>query len=236
MFMSKNASRFMGMVFIFVICASLMAACQEAITPASNSSLETTAAAVETITVVPTTASSTTAVQATTITKTDSQKVTTKNDSQKTTEKKTPAKAQDKTPAKTTVKKAPSIVPSPTAKVYKATTAKKAVTTTKKKVTATTKKSGLSDSDVLWAQKQANEYIKTLKGVTLDTSASGYTLSSGVSIFKTKESLLERLKDSIEYDYRMSLEADWHDIHMYLKMEKDKQGDWVYTVMNACYG
>ena len=113
-------------------------------------------------------------------------------------------------------------------------TAKKTAAKTTKKVTTTSK--GLTDEDVLWAQTQANEYIKTLKGVTLDTTASGYTLSSGISILKTKEELLKRLKSAIDCDYESALEADWHDIHMYLKMEKDEQGDWVYTVMNECYG
>ena len=113
-------------------------------------------------------------------------------------------------------------------------TAKNTAAKTTKKVTTTSK--GLSDADVLWAQKQANEYIKTLKGVTLDTSAGGYTLSSGITIFKTKEELLKRLKDDINCDYQSSLEADWHNIGMYVKMEKDEYGVWAYTIMNECYG
>lgn len=121
-------------------------------------------------------------------------------------------------------------------KTYAKTVAHTAATTTKKKTVATTKKSGLSDADVLWAQAQANEYIKTLKGVTLDPSADGYTLSSGITIFKTKEELLKRLKDDINCDYESSLEADWHEMGMYVKMEKGKSGIWRYTIMNECYG
>lgn len=78
----------------------------------------------------------------------------------------------------------------------------------------------MSDTDVLWAQEKANEYLQTLKGVTLDTTASGYTLSSGISIIKTKEELIKRLKSAIDCDYESALEADWHDIHMYLKWKK----------------
>lgn len=127
--------------------------------------------------------------------------------------------------------------PKTTAKKTSAkTVAHKAATTTKKKVAATTKKSGLSDADILWAQKKANEYLQTLKGVTLDPSAGGYTLSSGITIFKTKEELLKSLKDAINCDYESSLEADWHDIGMYVKMDKDCNGVWAFTIMNECYG
>ena len=228
----------MGMVFIFVICASLMAACRDAITPASNSSLETTTAAtVTTITTAANTSGFTTTVRSTTTTKAQ----------EKTIEKKTTAKAPVKTSAKTTTKKTSVVIPSPTAKVYKATAAKKVVTTTKKKVTATTAKkteahnyspnAGLTDTEVLWAQQKANEYIKTLKGVILDPSAGGYTLSSGIpSKCTTKEKLLADMKEAIDCDYESSLEADWHNIGMYVKMDKDYNGVWAYTIMNECYG
>lgn len=235
MFKNKNISRLMGIALILVICASLMASCQNVAKPTSSVNENTTVTTTVTNAIDATTAEVNVTTSATTVqstTKTVQEKTTEK----KTTEKKTSAKVQNKAPAKTTAKKASVKVPSPTAKVYKATTAKKAVTTTKKKVAATTKKSGLSDADILWAQKQANEYIKTLKGVTLDPSADGYTLSSGITIFKTKEELLKRLKDDINCDYESSLEADWHDIGMYVKMEKDEYGVWAYTIMNVCNG
>lgn len=228
----------MGMVFVFVICASLMAACRDAITPVSNSSLETTTAAtVTTIATAANMSNSTAAVRTTATIKAQ----------EKTTEKKTTAKAPVKTSAKTTTKKTSVVIPSPTAKVYKATAAKKVVTTTKKKVTATTAKknearnyslnAGLTDAEVLWAQQKANEYIKTLKGVTLDPSADGYTISSGIpSWCTTKEKLLSRFKEAIDCDYESSLEADWHEMGMYLKLEKTSYGSYIYTIMNVCNG
>ena len=95
---------------------------------------------------------------------------------------------------------------------------------------------GLTDEEVLWAQQKANEYIKTLKGVTLEPTAVGYTISSGIpQRCTTKEKLLAELKDAIDCDYQSSLDAGWETMGMYLKMEKDELGDWGYTVMNICY-
>lgn len=227
----------MGIALILVICASLMASCQNVAKPTSSVNENTTVTAAVTNAIDATTAEINVTTSATTVqstTKTVQEKTTEK----KTTEKKTTVKVQNKVPAKTTVKKASVKVPSPTAKVYNAATTKKSATTTKKKVvTTTTKKSGLSDADILWAQKQANEYIKTLKGVTLDPTADGYTLSCGIpDSCDTKEKLLERFKDDINCDYEFSIESDWHQIGMYLKLEKTSYGSYIYTVMNICNG
>lgn len=124
------------------------------------------------------------------------------------------------------------------AKTVAHTTKKTAAKATKKKVAADD--DGLyylPDADILWAQEKANEYIKTLKGVTLDPTASGYTLSSGIpSKCTTKEKLLAHMKEAIDCDYESSLDADWHSIGMYVKMDKDNNGVWAYTIMNECYG
>ena len=100
----------------------------------------------------------------------------------------------------------------------------------------TTTSKGSSDADILWAQEKANEYLQTLKGVKLDPSASGYTLQSGITIYKTKEEVLQRLKEDIDCDYQSALDADWHDIGIYVKMTKHENGIWSYTIMNECYG
>lgn len=201
---------------VTLICVLVLASCGTATDTSSNAtSANTTEPTTAVVTTVPTT-------QTTTITTTAT---TTKPTTIATTAK--PRTSAKKTSAKTV--------------------AHKAATTTKKKVVATTAKktearnyslnAGLTDTEVLWAQKQANEYIKTLKGVTLEPSADGYTISSGIpSWCITKEKLLSRLKEAIDCDYESSLEADWHDIGMYVKMEKDEYGIWAYTIMNVCNG
>lgn len=132
------------------------------------------------------------------------------------------------------------------------TTTKKTVSTTKKTTTTTKKpasttksgaigKSGLTYDDIMWAQKRANEYIATLKGVVVDKDAEGYTLSSGIDgcyqdykLVTTKEQLLEFFKESIDCDYEFSVESGWKTMGMYLKVVKE-DGFWVYYVMNVCY-
>ena len=201
---------------VTLLCVLVLASCGTATDTSSNvTSSNTTEPTTKVVTAVPTTQTTTIA---TTVPTTKSTTIAT-TAKPKTTAKKTSAK----------------------------TVAHASATTTKKKVVATTAKktearnyslnAGLTDAEVLWAQQKANEYIKTLKGVILDPAAGGYTLSSGIpSKCTTKEKLLADMKEAIDCDYESSLEADWHDIHMYLKMEKDKYGDWVYTVMNECYG
>lgn len=124
-----------------------------------------------------------------------------------------------------------------TAKKTAAKTIKKKVATTAKKTESSYKQNaGLTDAEILWAQEKANEYIKTLKGVTLEPTAGGYTISSGIpQRCTTKEKLLAELKDAIDCDYQSSLDAGWETMGMYLKMEKNSVGNWVYTVMNICY-
>ena len=138
----------------------------------------------------------------------------------------------------TTVKKPASKTVAHTAKkTASKTTKKKTVTTAKRTESSYKQNAGLTDAEVLWAREKANEYIKTLKGVTLDPTASGYTLSSGIpSKCTTKEKLLAHLKEAIDCDYESSLDADWHSIGMYVKMDKDNNGVWAYTIMNECYG
>ena len=204
---------------VTLICVLVLASCGTATDISNNAtSANTTEPTTAVVTAMPTT-------QTTTITTTAT---TTKPTTLATTAK--PHISAKKTAAKTV-----------------AHTAKKTATTTKKKVVATTAKNtearnyslnaGLTDTEVLWAQKQANEYIKTLKGVTLEPSADGYTISSGIpSWCITKEKLLSRLKEAIDCDYESSLEADWHEMGMYVKMDKDYNGVWAYTIMNECYG
>ena len=201
---------------VTLICVLVLASCGTATDTSSNvTSSNTTEPTTKVVTAVPTT-------QTTTIATTVP---TTKSTTIATTAK--PHTSAKKTAAKTV--------------------AYKAATTTKKKVVATTAKkteahnyslnAGLTDTEVLWAQQKANEYIKTLKGVILDPSAGGYTLSSGIpSKCTTKEKLLADMKEAIDCDYESSLEANWHEMGMYVKMDKDYNGVWAYTIMNVCYG
>ena len=201
---------------VTLICVLVLASCGTATDTSSNvTSANTTEPTTAVVTTVPTTLQTTIA---TTVPTTKATTIAT-TAKPKTTAKKTSAK----------------------------TVAHKAATTTKKKVVATTAKktearnyslnAGLTDTEVLWAQQKANEYIKTLKGVILDPAAGGYTLSSGIpSKCTTKEKLLADMKEAIDCDYESSLEADWHDIGMYVKMDKDEYGVWAYTIMNECYG
>lgn len=193
---------------VTLICVLVLASCGTATDTSSNAtSANTTEPTTAVVTTVPTT-------QTTTITTTAT---TTKPTTLATTAK--PRTSAKKTSAKTV--------------------AHTAATTTKKKVVATTAKktearnyslnAGLTDTEVLWAQQKANEYIKTLKGVTLEPSAGGYTISSGIpSWCITKEKLLSRLKEAINCDYESSLEADWHEMGMYLKLEKTSYGSYIY--------
>lgn len=195
---------------VTLICVLVLASCGTAADTSSNVTSEnTTEPATAVVTTIPTTQPTTIATTAT----------TTKPTTVATTAK--PHTTAKKTAAKTV-----------------AHTAKKmAAKTTKKKEAADD--DGLyylPDADILWAQEKANEYLQTLKGVKLEPSAEGYTLQSGITIYKTKEEVLKVLKEAIDYDYQCSLDADWHDIGMYVKMEKDNNGVWSYTIMNECYG
>ena len=201
---------------VTLICVLVLASCGTATDTSSN---VTSANATEPTTAVVTTMPTT---QTTTITTTAN---TTKSTTLATTAK--PHTLVKKTSAKTVAHKAAT------------TTKKKAVATTAKKTEARnySLNAGLTDTEVLWAQQKANEYIKTLKGVILDPAAGGYTLSSGIpSKCTTKEKLLADMKEAIDCDYESSLEANWHEMGMYVKMDKDYNGVWAYTIMNVCYG
>ena len=195
---------------VSLICVLILTSCGAATDTSSNiTSANTTEPTTEIVPTIPTTLSTTIA---TTVSTTNPTTVAT-TAKPHTTAKKTAAKTVAHTAKKTAAK------------------------TTKKKVAADD--DGLyylPDADILWAQEKANEYLQTLKGVKLDPSAEGYTLQSGITIYKTKEEVLKVLKEAIDYDYQMSLDADWHDIGMYVKMEKDENGIWSYTIMNECYG
>lgn len=119
------------------------------------------------------------------------------------------------------------------AKKAAATTKKSAPKTTAKKATATTKK-GLTEADVLWAQKKANEYIASLPKAFVQEDAEGYFGRCGVpNNIKTKEQLLAHFKEDIKCDYDIIINAEGSlsKIGMFLDIIKTNSG-YAYNILN----
>lgn len=121
-----------------------------------------------------------------------------------------------------------------------AKTTKKAAQTTKKAVSkpkTTAKAKGLTDADVRWAQKKANEYIATLPKAFVQEDAKGFFGACGIpENIKTKEQLLNRFKEDINYDYDVIInsEGNLSQIGMYCGIKKDKYG-WEYCIYNEAW-
>lgn len=111
----------------------------------------------------------------------------------------------------------------------KQTTTQKPTTTKKTTTTTTTKKQGLSKSDVEWVQSQGNAYIKS-KGLTVDSSVGSF--SGRISTKnRTKEQLLDEVKEWIDDEYQECINAGWHSVSMYVKIESRSDGSYFIYVM-----
>lgn len=142
-------------------------------------------------------------------------------------------KSDDKKPAgqstTTTVRHTTTTKPS-TTKKPETTTTQKPTTTKKTTTTTTTKKQGLSKSDVEWVQSQGNAYIKS-KGLTVDSSVGSFSGRISTHNFTSKESLLEYVKDDIDYEYQECINSGWHSVSMYVKIESRSDGSYFIYVM-----
>ena len=128
----------------------------------------------------------------------------------------------------TTARHTTTTKPSTTKKPETTTTQKP--TTTKKTTTTTTKKQGLSKSDVEWVQSQGNAYIKS-KGLTVDSSVGSFSGRISTLNYTSKDTLLEKVKESIDYEYEECINAGWHSVSMYVKIESRSNGSYFIYVM-----
>lgn len=116
-----------------------------------------------------------------------------------------------------------------TTKKPETTTTQKPTTTKKTTTTTTTKKQGLSKSDVEWVQSQGNAYIKS-KGLTVDSSVGSF--SGRISTKnRTKEQLLDEVKEWIDMEYTDCINSGWNSVSMYVKIESRSDGSYFIYVM-----
>ena len=119
----------------------------------------------------------------------------------------------------------------------KQTTAKRQTTTQKpattKKTTTkkptTTKKSGVSQSDVQWVQAQAHAYMRS-KGIVVDSGVGSYSGRIS-SVNRTKEELLDEVREWIDGEYNDCKASGYDTVYMYCKIESRGNGSYFLYVM-----
>lgn len=130
----------------------------------------------------------------------------------------TTAKRQTTTQKQTTTKRQTT--------TQKPATTKKPTTT--KKLT-TTKKSGLSKSDVEWVQSQAHAYMRS-KGIVVDLGVGSYSGRIS-SVNRTKEELLDEVREWIDGEYNDCKASGYDTVYMYCKIESRGNGSYFLYVM-----
>ena len=93
----------------------------------------------------------------------------------------------------------------------------------------------ISDEDVAWVTKKANEYIASLPKCQLDTSLTpqntGWNVRTGFPFNMTREQYWQYVKDDIQYEYEdLILYEGWE--RLYFVPEKIN-GGWEYYILYA---
>lgn len=136
--------------------------------------------------------------------------------------------AEQKSKGQTTAKK--EIATQKQTTTQKVTTTQKTSTTKKETTTATTKQNELTKSDVEWVQSQANSYIKS-KGCTLNSNVDSFSGRISSKPYTNKSELLEKVKDSIDYEYQHCIDSGWDSVDMFCKAESRSDGSYFIYVM-----
>ena len=105
-------------------------------------------------------------------------------------------------------------------------TTKKPTTT---KTPTTTKKSGVCQSDVQWIQSQAHAYMRS-KGIIVDSGVGSYSGRIS-SVNRTKEELLDEVKEWIDGEYNDCKASGYDTVYMYCKIENRGNGSYFLYVM-----
>ncbi len=114
----------------------------------------------------------------------------------------------------------------------KQTTTKRQTTTQKPATTkkpTTTKKSGVNQSDVQWVQAQAHAYMRS-KGIVVDSGVGSYSGRIS-SANRTKEELLDEVKEWIDGEYNDCKASGYDTVYMYCKIENRGNGSYFLYVM-----
>lgn len=114
----------------------------------------------------------------------------------------------------------------------KQTTTKKQTTTQKPATTkkpTTTKKSGVNQSDVQWVQSQAHAYMRS-KGIVVNSGVGSYSGRIS-SANRTKEELLDEVKEWIDGEYNDCKASGYDTVYMYCKIESRGNGSYFLYVM-----
>ena len=114
----------------------------------------------------------------------------------------------------------------------KQTTTKRQTTTQKPATTkkpTTTKKSGVNQSDVQWVQAQAHAYMRS-KSIVVDSGVGSYSGRIS-SANRTKEELLDEVKEWIDGEYNDCKASGYDTVYMYCKIENRGNGSYFLYVM-----
>ena len=114
----------------------------------------------------------------------------------------------------------------------KQTTTKRQTTTQKPATTkkpTTTKTSGVNQSDVQWVQAQAHAYMRS-KGIVVDSGVGSYSGRIS-SANRTKEELLDEVKEWIDGEYNDCKASGYDTVYMYCKIENRGNGSYFLYVM-----
>lgn len=114
----------------------------------------------------------------------------------------------------------------------KQTTTKRQTTTQKPATTkkpTTTKKNGVNQSDVQWVQSQAHAYMRS-KGIVVDSGVGSYSGRIS-SANRTKEELLDEVKEWIDGEYNDCKASGYDTVYMYCKIENRGNGSYFLYVM-----
>ncbi len=154
-----------------------------------------------------------------------SESTTKKSDDSDTTTK----PAEQKSAGQTTTKKVTATQKQTTAQ--RQTTTQKQTTTKIKTTTATTtKQNQLTKSDVDWVQSQSNSYIKS-KGCTVNSNVDSFSGRISSKPYTNKSELLEKVKDSIDYEHQHCIDSGWDSVDMFCKVESRSDGSYFIYVM-----
>lgn len=114
----------------------------------------------------------------------------------------------------------------------KQTTTKRQTTTQKPATTkkpTTTKKSGVNQSDVQWVQAQAHAYMRS-KSIVVDSGVGSYSGRIS-SVNRTKEELLDEVREWIDGEYNDCKASGYDTVYMYCKIENRGNGSYFLYVM-----
>lgn len=114
----------------------------------------------------------------------------------------------------------------------KQTTTKRQTTTQKPATTkkpTTTKKSGVNQSDVQWVQSQAHAYMRS-KGIVVNSGVGSYSGRIS-SVNRTKEELLDEVKEWIDGEYNDCKASGYDTVYMYCKIESRGNDSYFLYVM-----